>query len=219
MVQPFRVRDGDNPGADLGGWDESGNVDLPGSMTATGVSTMAGIRLPVGEHGPQDHGYETWSGNPFYGNSGSAITNGTIYLQRLMVRRTFTPTRLSLSVTSAAVTPTAGQSEVGIYSQTGTRLAATNVDVALTGTGTVDVTVAPGQLTAGTFVWAAIVGNAATPAQILRFSGFASSPSAGLITSQLRSCVNGTGATSLPAALTLASNTTTNNITYWVALT
>lgn len=219
MVQPFRVRDGDAPGTDLGGWDESGNIDTPGSVTSSGVSTLAGIRLPIGEHGPQDHGYETWSGNPFYGNSGTALTNGTVYLQRLMVRRTFTPSRLSFSVTSAAVTPTAGQSEVGLYSAAGVRLAATNVDVAFTGTGTVDVAVTPGQLLAGTYVWAAVVGNAATPAQLLRFSGFASSPSAGLITSQLRSCVNGTGATALPASLTLASNTTTGNITYWVALT
>lgn len=219
MVQPFRVRDGDAPGADLGGWDEAGNIDLPGTVQSGGVAQAAGIRLPIGEHGPQDHGYETWSGNPFYGNSGTALTNGTIYLQRLMIRRTFTPTRLTVSVTSAAVTPTAGQSEVGLYSRLGARLTAVNVDTALTGTGTVDIAVTPGQLTAGTFVWAAVVGNAATPAQLLRFSGFASSPSAGLPTAELRSCVNGTGATSLPASLTLASNSTTGNITYWVALT
>lgn len=33
MAQPFRVTDGDNPGRDLGGWDEGGNVDLPGILT------------------------------------------------------------------------------------------------------------------------------------------------------------------------------------------
>lgn len=39
MPQPFRVRDGDDPGRDLGGWDESGNVDLPGTLT---VDTIRG---------------------------------------------------------------------------------------------------------------------------------------------------------------------------------
>lgn len=33
MAQPFRVVDGDDPGRDLGGWDEDGNVDLPGHLT------------------------------------------------------------------------------------------------------------------------------------------------------------------------------------------
>lgn len=39
MVQPFRVSDGDDPGADKGGWDERGNVDLPGVLT---VNTVRG---------------------------------------------------------------------------------------------------------------------------------------------------------------------------------
>lgn len=39
MTNPFRVRDGDLPGRDLGGWDEDGNVDLPGTLT---VDTIRG---------------------------------------------------------------------------------------------------------------------------------------------------------------------------------
>ena len=39
MAQPFRVLDGDTPGNDLGGWDEGGNVDLPGILT---VDTIRG---------------------------------------------------------------------------------------------------------------------------------------------------------------------------------
>lgn len=46
MAQPFRVIDGDDPGRDRGGWDESGNVDLPGILTVdhvkgSGSSTAA----------------------------------------------------------------------------------------------------------------------------------------------------------------------------------
>jgi hypothetical protein len=39
MAQPFRVIDGDDPGNDRGGWDEGGNVDLPGTLT---VNTIQG---------------------------------------------------------------------------------------------------------------------------------------------------------------------------------
>lgn len=42
-MQPFRVVDGDNPGRDLGGWTEGGNVDLPGTLTVgTGISGPPG---------------------------------------------------------------------------------------------------------------------------------------------------------------------------------
>jgi hypothetical protein len=37
MVQPFRITDQDDPGRDRGGWDESGNVDLPGTLTVDAV--------------------------------------------------------------------------------------------------------------------------------------------------------------------------------------
>lgn len=39
MAQPFRITDGDDPGRDRGGWDEDGNVDLPGVLT---VDTVRG---------------------------------------------------------------------------------------------------------------------------------------------------------------------------------
>lgn len=39
MAQPFRITDGDDPGRDRGGWDENGNVDLPGVLT---VDTIRG---------------------------------------------------------------------------------------------------------------------------------------------------------------------------------
>lgn len=38
-MQPFRVSDGDDPGRDLGGWDEDGNVDIPGTLQVSGGIT------------------------------------------------------------------------------------------------------------------------------------------------------------------------------------
>jgi hypothetical protein len=38
-MQPFRIIDGDDPGDDQGGWDESGNVDIPGVLV---VDTVQG---------------------------------------------------------------------------------------------------------------------------------------------------------------------------------
>lgn len=39
MVQPYRVIDGDDPGRNLGGWDDQGNVDIPGTLV---VNTIQG---------------------------------------------------------------------------------------------------------------------------------------------------------------------------------
>lgn len=38
MVQPFRVTDQEDPGRDLGGWDDQGNVDIPGTLRSTALA-------------------------------------------------------------------------------------------------------------------------------------------------------------------------------------
>lgn len=42
MPTPFSVRDQDRPGVDLGQWDESGNITIPGTLSATGLTSPAG---------------------------------------------------------------------------------------------------------------------------------------------------------------------------------
>lgn len=42
MPSPFQVRDQDRPGVDLGEWDEDGNIAIPGTLTAGGITGPAG---------------------------------------------------------------------------------------------------------------------------------------------------------------------------------
>lgn len=42
MPAPFQVRDADRPGVDLGQWDESGNITIPGTMTVGALTGTAG---------------------------------------------------------------------------------------------------------------------------------------------------------------------------------
>lgn len=42
MPAPFQVRDQDRPGVDLGEWDEDGNLTIPGTLSAGGITGPAG---------------------------------------------------------------------------------------------------------------------------------------------------------------------------------
>lgn len=52
MPTPFRVHDGDDPGTDLGGWNEDGSIDIPGGMSIGGDLEVEGditgnVQLPA----------------------------------------------------------------------------------------------------------------------------------------------------------------------------
>ncbi len=47
MPAPFTVRDQDDPGRDLGGWDENGNITLPGTITVATLAVTTSI-VPAG---------------------------------------------------------------------------------------------------------------------------------------------------------------------------
>lgn len=42
MPAPFQVRDQDQPGVDLGEWDEDGNITIPGTLSAGGLTGPGG---------------------------------------------------------------------------------------------------------------------------------------------------------------------------------
>lgn len=241
MPTPFRVRDGDDPGRDLGGWDESGNIDLPGTLTVDTIrgsgpnaagstttfagqvafsqsSTVQGIVMPPGMFLAQDYGFETWSFDPGAPASSVIAVNGRVYLSKLMIRRDVTIDTIWWSVTTAGATPTAGQNEVGLFSSAGTRLAATNVDAVISSTGPKNTAITAVNLLANTFVWVGFVFNAATAPTLARGSSFESTPSMNLTAATLRYALNGTGATALPASITPGDNTTSGALSFFAAL-
>lgn len=231
MAQPFRITDGDDPGRDLGGWDEDGNVDMPGTLTvdairASGTGTVdvdspgefAGVRIPPGIMLPQDHGLECWSHDPFYPASSVIAINGRVYAIKLPVRRTVDVDTLWWSVATAGLTPTAGQNEVGLYDAAGTKLASTNVDADISSTGGKATAITRTRLFGGTYVRVLFLFNAATAPTLVRGSSFESAPNLNLSAADFRSAVVSSAQTALPSSFTPGNLTTSNALTFFAGI-
>lgn len=215
----FDIEPGTNPKAagTLHFYAEGSDPSTGVALTSDGAITSAGIRLPTGDVTPQDHGLETWTYDPLIPSGTVSATNGRVYLAKLMIRRAVTVSKVWWSVTSAAVTPAAGQNWVGIYSSAGTLLASAGVDADTTSVGPKGTSITPTALTPG-FVWAAFLFNAATPVGLPRTSTFEGTPNIGLTSTALRSAVNGAGATTLAASINPASNSTVGSVGLFAAL-
>ena len=48
MPTPFAPRDGDDPGRDLGAWDDTGNIRIPGNLTCVNLVYSGTITTPTG---------------------------------------------------------------------------------------------------------------------------------------------------------------------------
>lgn len=185
------------------------------STNAGDVLTFAGntwrpLVAGAGAHTPVTQGLASWAYDPALCAATLATTNGTVYLVKLMVSADVTVTKIYWHVATVAVTPTASQSEVGLFSSAGTKLASTNVDADVLSVGTKTTTITGQALTAGSFVWVGMVFNAATPVGIARLTavtGVATLSNIGLATAATRFATNGTGATALPSSVTPGSNT------------
>ena len=191
--------------------------DVPLNAALTDLQTQITALSATG-FGATDHGLEAWTHDPYPPQNSQIATNGTAYFVRLNVRRDVTVDAIYWVITTGGATPTATQNQVGLYSSAGTRLAVTNVDASISGSGTQATAITAQALTAGTFVWVAFLFNAGTAPTLLRGSTFSTSPSVNLTAATGRAVVNGTGLTTLPASITPASNTFTGNATFWAGL-
>lgn len=185
-------------------------LDVTGTLTALGylaVGGNAGIVGAVDVAGnlgggwfPRDSGLVAWSVDPACASGTLQLTGATIYLTKLPICRTVTPTKLYWYVTTAATTSTAGENWVAVLNSSGTILGSP-VDVATaTETGGLkSTTVAPGALTAGTFVWGAMVCQASTmvTVAVAPASTRTTLTNVGLSTANLRFATNGTGQTTI----------------------
>lgn len=170
---------------------------------------------------PANQTVQSWTCDPALALNSSLLTNGTVYLSKLEVSEPFGATKLHWWVTAAAVTPTAGQNFVGLYSAGGTRLATVNVDADITSTGMKTTTIPSQGLTSGSFVWVGMVFNAATAPTLARMTGLTGLASAvhlNLTSGTYRFATNGVGATSLPASIVTGSNVATGFAGPWVGI-
>lgn len=202
----------------------SGAVTMADLLTVTGTLTALGY-LGVGANagvtgaldvsgscsgiwGPRDNALIAATGDPDQASGLNLLTGGTIYLARMGIARTATPTKLYWYVTTGATSPTASQNWIGVLDSTGALLGS-SVDIAATSasSGLKTTTVAPGSLTAGTFVWGAIVCAAGVLPTLAGAPATALTAlsNVGCATASLRYATNGTGQATLTSR-TPASN-------------
>ena len=137
---------------------------------------------------------------------------GTLYLLKLPVRASFTCTSLSYIVSTGGSGASTG-SFVGLYNSAGTLLSGSadiGANLAVAADYTTALTSAQA-LTAGTFVWAAMLTNLATTQPTFRAWA---TPSAlvtniGLAAAAFRVATNGAGLVALPGSVTPSANTST----------
>jgi len=173
---------------------------------------------------PTDLGYAAWNFDPS-GTSGSlySLLIGKIYLQRVDIRNNITVSKLAFGFNSGG--SGMSNSYAGIYSSAGSRLAATtDISTAIQNVPGFELVVtltASANLTANSFVWVALLVGASTGSAPQPTS--ASMPSNDIGQSQLtvqtaRGGTYGTGQTSLPASITVASIAKNFSFLPWVAI-
>lgn len=144
---------------------------------------------------------------------------GSLYLQKLQIRAACTITNLWWAIQAAGVGSSTG-SYSGLYSSSGTLLSGSaDIGTQMTGSNLQSQALTtPQALSAGTFVWAALVVNLATTQPTLYKSGTISQAvNANLTPATARTTLQGSGHTTLPASVTPSGFTLTNNSFIWMA--
>ena len=168
----------------------------------TGLSSV-GSQLPwvpadnvlLAANGPLDG-----SGQPT-----ATLVAGTVYIAKVFIRAAFTWTNVNYVVATVGAGASSG-SFVGLYNSSGTLLSScADIGANLTATGAYSTPLTSAQaLSAGTFVWVALVVNLATTQPQMRAEATQSFVTAnlGLTAATFRAATVATGQTTLPASFT-----------------
>lgn len=191
-------------------WQLTGNAAVTGNLAVDGnlsVTGSAPVSLPP-EPMPSDHQMVSWAYKPELAITPLTPVLGTVYLTGLPVRTAGTISKLWFMLGTAATTPTAGQSWMGLYNPSGTLLSTGSLDSIITGSNTSkSVALTAAQAVTPGMYWAAFLVNAAAAPVIYKtnapFTGWANVNQSA---AAFRYAINGTGQTSL-SNITPANNT------------
>lgn len=203
-----------------------------GATGATGPQGPAGATGATGPQGPAGadayasdkpsvHGLQAWTFEPGSAGNTSALTVGRRYLMRVDVPVPITVTALSTYVQTAGAVLTVGQNLAAIYDAAGNRVAITDdQSVAWATAGAKDMALTASVALAAGYYYVAVVSNGTTGPTLNRIAANAAEPANyGLPVQSARVVVNGsTLQTDMPATLTLALNSFTSALGFWVAL-
>lgn len=166
------------------------------------------------------NGMIAWNFNPNDAGSGNQTVSGTINLHKIFIPVTGTMTNSIVTVTTAGSGLTAGQNFVGLYNSAGTRLALTADQT--TNWGTTGAKIAaftsPPVISTPGFYYVAILSVGTTQPIFAGSAGFSNAYNANLTAATFTHADGPTAQTSLPASITMASNTSSTK-SIWVALT
>ena len=169
---------------------------------------------------PADSGLLMATWDPAYTPITGILTGGTVYLSKLTARTALTITYLWFQVTAVGSGTSTG-TFCGLYSSSGSLLTGSSDLVSqMTTQGSAKCALTtPQNLTAGQFVWAAILANLSStqPSMGTGLGTQGSLANAGISSAaSYRFAVNGTSVTALPSpSITPASNALTNR-SVWV---
>ena len=170
---------------------------------------------------PADIGVLVASQDPAVYDAAQILTAGTVYLAKLPIRTAVTVSKTTWIVTTAGTGASTG-TFTALFSSTGALLSGSaDVAASLTPAGLVQLSLTtPQALTAGSFVWSALLVNLASTQPTLSAAAAVDTAvlNAGLSAATFRAAVNGTGRTTLPASITPASNTATGAFGFWAGL-
>jgi hypothetical protein len=165
-------------------------------------------------------GLVAWAFDPSVAQgSGSALTAAQVNLIRVQIRTVATVTNILAHLTGAGAGLTTGQNFAGLYNSAGTLLSATADQTTTwgsTGFKTMALSAQQVNLAPGKY-YIALLANGTTPPSLARGNNLNGSfINAAVTGANARWASNGTG-TSLPASLTLSSNSVTGTA-FWAAL-
>lgn len=177
---------------------------------ATGLNTSAPWM-------PGDNGLLIANSDPLGAVLNNSPANGTLYLMKLVPRTSFTLAHLWFILAGGGSGSSTG-TFVGVYSAAGTRLTGSSDIASQLGSGEPAecALTTPQALTAGTFVWAALLVNMPSSPTLYRGLNDGDNVNVGLTAATARFATNGTGLTALPSSITPASNSTGTSDTWWV---
>lgn len=197
---------------------------ITGALPATGGSISGNLAVAgnaLGENTPSAHGVAAWCYDPALAVNSTQLTAGTLYLSRVNIAAAINVTKLYWWVANTGSGATASQNWLGLYNSAGTLLASVNVDTGFASATLKTSTITSTALTAGSFVWVAMLFNASVTPTVTRGSGWTGVDTAaniGLTAATYRFAKNGTALTTLPSTITPSSNVGTDFAGPWVAV-
>lgn len=196
------------------------DIQPPGTQTAgaVGKAADAGHAHPGQGWILADNGLLAAAYDLHAATATQAMTAGNLYLVKIPIRQAITATFVWWDISGSASGASTG-TFTGLYSSSGTLLSGSSDVAASLVAGPAKLTLTtPQSLSAGTFVWAALLVNLSSTQPTPFRSIPASFANLNLTAANYAAATNGSSLTSLPGSITPSSNSQGAAQYYWSAL-